>query len=66
MKGEKKRHIWYVFLFNKIGLLYYEGDGVEKDLSKALEYFKKAADQGHEDAQIYLNKNSKVRKIIKK
>ena len=31
--------------------MYRSGDGVEKDLTEAIKWFKKAAEQGHEDAK---------------
>ncbi|MDD6881551.1 MAG: AAA family ATPase, partial [Firmicutes bacterium] len=37
--------------FNALGLCYYNGNGVAKDLYKALDYFEKAAELGHENAK---------------
>ncbi len=34
-----------------LGLMYANGEGVEKDMMQAVELFKKAAEQGHVDAQ---------------
>ncbi len=34
-----------------LGLMYANGEGVEKDMTQAVELFKKAAEQGHVDAQ---------------
>lgn len=34
-----------------LGLMYANGEGVEKDMAQAVELFKKAAEQGHVDAQ---------------
>lgn len=42
-----------------LGLLYRDGKGTEKDLDKAKEWFQKAADNGHEDAQKALNQLNK-------
>ena len=36
------------------GMSYYEGNGVEQNDAKAVEYFRKAADQGHAEAQFRL------------
>ena len=33
------------------GLLYYHGEGVERDIGEAHRYFELAANQGREDAQ---------------
>ena len=35
----------------KLGLCYENGDGVEKDLKLAAEWYRKAAVQDHEEAQ---------------
>ena len=37
-----------------LGEMYYRGNGVEQDMSKALEWFEKAARQGHPEAQSLL------------
>ena len=39
----------------KTGVRYEEGDSVEKDLKKAVEWFEKAANQGHPQAQLNLS-----------
>lgn len=39
-----------------LGLCYHNGDGVEKDLSEAVIWCRKAADQGHAEAQDMLRK----------
>ena len=39
---------------NKLGFRHYNGDGVAQDYSKAVELFRKAAEQGHADAQYNL------------
>ena len=36
---------------NNLGLRYFNGDGVEKDLAQAVVWFRKAADQGYASAQ---------------
>ena len=36
---------------NNLGVRYYSGEGVEKDLKKAVKWFQKAAEQGKEKAQ---------------
>ncbi len=43
-----------------LGVMYYLGEGVQKDYKKALEWFKVAANQGHDEAkfrigQMYAN-----------
>ncbi|MCR5723303.1 MAG: tetratricopeptide repeat protein [Lachnospiraceae bacterium] len=38
-----------------LGLLYENGDGVEKSIDKALKWYNKAAEQGHEEAQKSFN-----------
>ena len=35
-----------------LGLLYFNGDGVPKDLKQAVSWYKKAAEQGNSDAQV--------------
>ena len=35
----------------QLGLMYYNGDGVERDYAEALDWFRKAAEQGHARAQ---------------
>ena len=47
-----KRGTW-LRLFN-LGNLYEQGKGVPQDFNKAAEWFKKAADQGYEDAANHL------------
>ncbi len=37
-----------------LGLMYYNGTGVEKDQSEAAQWYRRAADQGHANAQYYL------------
>ncbi len=39
-----------------VGLFYYEGKGIEKDLTKAAKWYQKAAEQGHATAQLNLGK----------
>lgn len=39
---------------NELGDCYYYGEGVEEDLNKAFEWFKKSAEQGNADAQYSL------------
>jgi tetratricopeptide (TPR) repeat protein len=39
-----------------LGLLYYNGWGVPQDYAKAAEWFRKAAEQGHDEAKDYLAK----------
>jgi len=41
-------------LFDRIGYMHYTGQGVEKDLKKAFEWYEKAADQGHAKAQNFI------------
>lgn len=40
----------------KIGLKYYNGQGVPKNNAEAMKYFNKAAEQGHADAQYILGR----------
>ena len=37
-----------------LGMMYFTGTGVEKDMKRAFEYFAKAADKGHAKAQYNL------------
>jgi len=39
----------------RVGKMYLEGKGVEKDNAKAQDFLQKAADQGHRQAKEYLN-----------
>jgi len=39
---------------NNIGMMYFLGNGVDKNLTKAIEYLGKAAVQNHKNAQFYL------------
>jgi len=39
-----------------LGNIYYEGNGVEKNIQKAIEYYKKSADVGNPEASYYLSK----------
>lgn len=53
-----------VFSINSLGVAYEEGAGVKVDEKKSLEYYKKAADLGHQSAQVsyadyYFKKNLK-------
>jgi hypothetical protein len=38
-----------------LGLMYYEGNGVAKDVAEAARWFQRAADQGHANAQFVLS-----------
>ena len=51
--GEKRQAEDAEKLFEQ-GRRYYHGDGVAKDLEQAVEWFRKAAEQGHAKAQLYL------------
>ncbi len=42
------------FAQTDLGMCYFRGDGVPKDMEKATEWFRKAADQGEVDAQCIL------------
>ena len=56
-QGEKKGRtgdITEAPVQNYLGDQYYYGDGVGKDLRKAEEWYRKAADQGHAGAQFHL------------
>lgn len=44
----------YMSAQSKLGCRYYDGNGVKKDFSKALKWFKKAAEQGDDVSQTYL------------
>lgn len=46
----------------RMGERYRDGDGVEKDSAKAVEYFMKAAQQGHRDAKNRARKNEAATK----
>ena len=37
-----------------LGLCFFEGEGVKKDMVEAAKWFRKAAEQGHVGAQYYL------------
>ena len=41
----------------QLGLLYEYGNGVEKDIARAVEYYQKAAEQGHPKAHATLEIN---------
>ena len=41
---------------NSLGVMYADGEGVAQDESKAVEWYRKAAEQGHTDAQFNLGK----------
>ena len=45
---------------------YYNGKGVEQDASKALEWYKKAAEQGNEDAKTKIKSYYKDKKASSK
>jgi len=53
-----------------LGLCYYNGNGVNKDMEKAVEWYLKAAEQGHAEAQYALGQcyyySSGVNKDISK
>ena len=36
---------------NSLGACYYNGEGVEQNYTEAVKWFRKAAEQGHEDAK---------------
>ena len=40
----------------RLGSIYYEGMGIEKDCSEAVKWWEKSAEQGNADAQFYLGK----------
>jgi|GEM_PF-5830028 len=40
----------------RLGKIFYEGDGVDRDLPEAADWFRQAADQGDPDAAWYLGK----------
>ena len=39
-----------------LGVCYYNGRGVEQNYEEAVKWYKKAAEQGNDDAQIMLNR----------
>jgi len=49
-----------------LGDCYYNGKGVEQDASKALEWYKKAAEQGNEDAKTKIKSYYKDKKASSK
>lgn len=46
-----KQYPWFL---NRLGNLYYNGNGVAKDYSTAVEYYTKAANRGYSQSQLYL------------
>lgn len=46
--------------------MYYQGDGVVKNLEKALSWFKKAAAQGVTEAEQYLRNELKDKETLQK
>jgi len=47
-----------------LGVCYKDGEGVKQDYSQAVEWYRKAAEQGHDDAQEALDRlKSKERKL---
>lgn len=54
----------------QLGLVYYNGDGINKNYRRAYCYFQKAADQGHAEAQFMLGEmlrsGKKIGKDLKK
>src|SRR5690606_18280947 len=56
MKGAEKNYS--VSLYN-VGMYYENGWGIEKDLQKALEFYKRAANLGYENAIKKVNELSK-------
>ena len=49
-----------------LGQMYYQGDGVVKNLEKALSWFKKAAAQGVTEAEQYLRNELKDKETLQK
>jgi TPR repeat protein len=49
----------HALAMNNIGELYEKGMGVEKDLDAAIEWYRKAAEQGEENAQSALERLAK-------
>ena len=47
---------------SQLGVCYANGEGIPKDINTAIEWFAKAADQGHEDAK----RNLKIVKAMLK
>ena len=43
-----------------LGVIYFKGEGVKADHLQGLEYFKKAAEQGHMNAQFLIDRKSVV------
>lgn len=48
----------------QLGLAYYNGDGINKNYSKAYYWFLKAIEQGNNDAQNYLENLMKIHVLI--
>lgn len=48
---EKSAELGNLKAMNHIGYMYGKGNGVEKDRAKSLEWYKKAAELGDEDAK---------------
>ena len=44
---------------NNLGEMYETGDGVPRDFAKAIEWYRKSAEQGNADAKEWLKKNAK-------
>ena len=53
-QGNEEAVVEYGNLLNKLGDIYYNGSGVERDYFKATEYFRKAAELGNKVAQYNL------------
>lgn len=43
----------------ELAMCYFEGNGLEKDYAKAVEWFRKAAEQGNKDAKEHLEEMSR-------
>ena len=44
---------------NTLGVMYALGNGVAQDFAEAIEWYRKAAEQGNEDAKTWLGMNTK-------
>jgi len=60
MKNKQTKDSWIGAARHSLGVMYFNGESLPKDLKEAAKWFRLAAEQGHATAKLALNLDEEV------